>query len=193
MLTFGNVSNASIRVIPNGLDCCDVEFESVESRRRAIASGQFSVKNFYLSISRLHVLHTVTIRIKNICSVTPDSAIHSMCMSCGPLEGFSRTKDDIVDALFRVKDNSDEQCILKMLNNTTMDDCKWSAILELKESTPVVVTDSNRNDSRCQLGYQIGSQIDDLKRQLNVKRVQLQDLEYLHHALVHLQLQPDLQ
>jgi hypothetical protein len=27
--TYGKISNASMRAVPNGLDCCDIEFEVV--------------------------------------------------------------------------------------------------------------------------------------------------------------------
>lgn len=54
----------------------------------------------------------VNIRITNINLETTDSAIHSMCTSYGSLEGLVRTKEDAVDAFFRIKDNADIDSIL---------------------------------------------------------------------------------
>ena len=87
-------------------------FESVESIRTALSVGKITVKNFNLPICPLHLSETVTIRISNINSETADSAIHSTCTLCGPLEGLVRTKEDAVDALFSVKGEADTKSIL---------------------------------------------------------------------------------
>ncbi|KAK6239460.1 hypothetical protein QUC31_004929 [Theobroma cacao] len=131
---FVKVSKASKRSVPNGLDCCDIEFKSVESRNTAPLIGSITVKNFSLPISLLHSLETVTITIGNISSETADSAIHSTCTLCGRLEGLVRTKEDVVDAIFSVKGETDTKSILKNSNSTVMDKFRWSARLQRTES-----------------------------------------------------------
>ncbi|KAJ6686675.1 hypothetical protein OIU79_016443 [Salix purpurea] len=185
--TFGMVSNASMRAVPNGLDCCDIEFESVESRNRAVSAGRITVKNFNLLIHPLHVLDIVSIRISNVSSETDDSLIRSSCMSCGPLEGMVRDKD-IVDAKFSMRDKSDTEKIQKRLNQTIVDACKWSACLQTGIPTPVV-TDNDNNDE-LHLGLEVSGKIHELKSQISLAQVLAEDLEFLYHALLHLQIHP---
>ncbi|KAL7199044.1 hypothetical protein ACSBR2_021347 [Camellia fascicularis] len=161
---FGEISRASMRTLPNGLHCCDVEFQGVESKRRAVSAGGITVKSFHLPIHPPHPLETVTIRIKNISNETADAAIHSICMSFGSLEGLARTEEDAVDALYSVKDNLDLQSILKKLNATFTGDRRWSASLLSRDCTPVAM--SNNEDSKHKLGLQISSHLKKLKRSL---------------------------
>ncbi|XP_059437651.1 uncharacterized protein LOC132170623 isoform X3 [Corylus avellana] len=109
---FGEISKASMTSKPNEFNCCYVQFESVESCKRAIAVGGIRVSSFILPICPLRVEETVTIRISNVSSETADSAIHSICVSFGLLEGLVRTKEGLVDALFSVEDNKNAQSIL---------------------------------------------------------------------------------
>ncbi|KAF9688148.1 hypothetical protein SADUNF_Sadunf02G0167000 [Salix dunnii] len=185
--TFGKISNASMRAVSNGLDCCDIEFESVESRNRAVSVGRITVENFNLLIHPLHVLDIVSIRISNISSETDDSLIRSVCMSCGPLEGMVRDKD-IVDASFSMRDKSDIEKIQKRLNQTIVDACKWSACLQTGMHTPVVT--NNDNNAQLHLGLEVSDKIHKLKSRISLAQVLAEDLEYLYHALLHLQSDP---
>ncbi|XP_062143656.1 uncharacterized protein LOC133851319 isoform X2 [Alnus glutinosa] len=185
---FGEISKASMTSEPNEFDCCYVQFESVESRKKAISIGEITVRNFILPIRPLCPRKTVTIRISNIGSETADSAIHSVCMSFGSLAGLVRTKEGLVDALFSVKDNSKAQKILKKLNHTSMDDCKWTACLHSRDFSPEVTT--NKDYTQCNLGLQIISHLDDLETELSMKKVYAEDLKILHHALMHLEAHP---
>lgn len=185
--TFGKISNASMRAVPNGLDCCDIEFESVESRNRAVSVGRITLENFNLPILPLHVLHLVSIRISNVSSETDDSLIRSLCMSCGPLEGMVRDKD-IVDTSFSIRDKSDTEKIQKRLNQTIVDACKWSACLQTVMPTSPVT--NNENDAELHLGLEVSGKIHELKSQISLTQVLAEDLEYLYHALLHLQSHP---
>ncbi|KAL7226910.1 hypothetical protein ACSBR1_021891 [Camellia fascicularis] len=187
---FGEISRASMRTLPNGLHCCDVEFQSVESKRRAVSAGGITVKSFHLPIHPPHPLETVIIRIKNISNETADAAIHSICMSFGSLEGLARTEEDAVDALYSVKDNLDLQSILKKLNATFTGDRRWSASLLSRDCTPVAM--SNNEDSKHKLGLQISSHLKKLKRSLSMKKIDVEDLESLHLAILHLEETPDI-
>lgn len=187
--TFGMISKASMSRKPNELGCCYVEFKRVKAYKRAITVGWIRVKGFDMSIRPLHVQETVTIRISNISSETADSAIHSMCMSYGPLVGLVRTKEGGVDALFGVEDNSETQSILKKLNYTIMDTCKWTAHLHPRDSISSVVM-TNNDDTWCNLRTQICSQLAEVKWQVSMKKVYMEDLEYLQHALIHLEPHP---
>lgn len=185
--TFGKISNASMRAVPNGLDCCDIEFESVESRNRAVSVGRITLENFNLPILPLQVLHIVSLRISNVSSETDDSLIRSLCMSCGPLEGMVRDKD-IVDASFSIRDKSDTEKIQKRLNQTIVDACKWSACLQTVMPTAVVT--NNDNNAELHLGLEVSGKIHELKSQISLTQVLAEDLEYLYHALLHLQSHP---
>lgn len=185
--TFGKISNASMRAVPNGLDCCDIEFESVESRNRAVSVGRITLENFNLPILPLHALHIVSLRISNISSETDDSLIRSLCISCGPLEGMVRDKD-IVDASFSMRDKSDTEKIQKRLNQTIVDACKWSACLQTV--MPAAVVTNNDNNAELHLGLEVSSKIHELKSQISLTQVLAEDLEYLYHALLHLQSHP---
>ncbi|XP_034911803.1 uncharacterized protein [Populus alba] len=185
--TFGKISNASMRAVPNGLDCCDIEFESVESRNRAVSVGRITLENFNLPILPLHVLHLVSIRISNVSSETDDSLICSLCMSCGPLEGMVRDKG-IVDTSFSIRDKSDTEKIQKRLNQTIVDACKWSACLQTVMPTSPVT--NNENDAELHLGLEVSGKIHELKSQISLTQVLAEDLEYLYHALLHLQSHP---
>ncbi|XP_011042218.1 PREDICTED: uncharacterized protein LOC105137957 isoform X5 [Populus euphratica] len=185
--TFGKISNASMRAVPNGLDCCDIEFESVESRNRAVSVGRITLENFNLPVLPLHVLHVVSLRISNVSSETDDSLIHSLCMACGPLEGMVRDKD-IVDASFSIRDKSDIEKIKKRLNQTIVDACKWSACLQTVMPTAAVT--NNDNNAELHLGLEVSGKIHELKSQISLTQVHAEDLEYLYHALLHLQSHP---
>ncbi|KAE8009392.1 hypothetical protein FH972_005830 [Carpinus fangiana] len=186
---FGEISMASMTSKPNEFDCCYVQFESVESRKKALAVGGIRLSSFILPIRPLRVKETVTIRISNISSETADSTIHSMCMSFGLLEGFVRTKEGLVDALFSVEDNKNAQSILTKLNHTSMDDCKWTACLHSRDSASEVMT--NKDYTPCNLGLQIVSHLDDMEAQMSMKKVYAEDLKILHHSLMHLEAHPE--
>lgn len=185
--TYGKISNASMRAVPNGLDCCDIEFESVESRNRAVSVGRITLENFNLPILPLHVLHIVSLRIRNVSSETDDSLIRSLCMSCGPLEGMVRDKDT-VDASFSIRGKSDTEKIQKRLNQTIVDACKWSACLQTVMPTAVVT--NNDNNAELHLGLEVSGKIHELKSQISLTQVLAEDLEYLYHALLHLPSHP---
>lgn len=185
--TFGKISNASMRAVPNGLDCCDIEFESVESRNRAVSVGRITLENFNLPILPLHALHIVSLRISNVSLETDDSLIRSLCISCGPLEGMVRDKD-IVDASFSMRDKSDTEKIQKRLNQTIVDACKWSACLQTV--MPAAVVTNNDNNAELHLGLEVSGKIHELKSQISLTQVLAEDLEYLYHALLHLQSHP---
>ncbi|XP_038714100.1 uncharacterized protein LOC120007754 isoform X2 [Tripterygium wilfordii] len=188
MSIFGKISNATMRTVESGLNCCDVEFESVESSRKALSAGQIMVNNFSIPISPLHALEAVTIRISNLNARTDDSMIHSVCMSYGNLDTLVRTKDDAVDAVFLVKDKYGLLAMLKKLNNTMMDDCQWSACIQPPGSPSAVV--ANENVSQQQLGLQVHRHMLVLLGQLSENIIYMEDLENLHCALMHLDSHP---
>ncbi|KAJ4838648.1 hypothetical protein Tsubulata_004241 [Turnera subulata] len=187
MSSFGNISNASMRPVPNGLDCCDIEFESVGSKSKALSVGRITVCNFNLSIRPLGPQTIVTIRIGNISPATAKSAIHSLCMSCGSFEGLARTKEDSVDALFSVESKSDRQGILRKLNNTTMDGSKWHANPLTTPSLPQPTADEN---AKLHSGLKVIGHLKDLERYNTALRVCAQDLENLHQSILHLEYNP---
>ncbi|GLT42619.1 hypothetical protein SLA2020_166090 [Shorea laevis] len=189
---FGKVSIVSMRSVENGLDCCDVEFESSESSKKAIETGSVTIDGFNLAIHPVHVFQTIAIRISNIRSGTTDSTIHSVCTSCGPLEGLTRVEQDTVDVFFKVRTKSEIQRILNRLDTTFMDTFRWSAKFQPINPTSVTMTDKDDgNDALCDLEL-IDRRLDELRREIIWKKIYAEDLKCLHDSLVHLKNLPQM-
>eukprot|EP00268_Persea_americana_P050442 TRINITY_DN5486_c1_g1_i12.p1 TRINITY_DN5486_c1_g1~~TRINITY_DN5486_c1_g1_i12.p1 ORF type:complete len:101 (+),score=10.94 TRINITY_DN5486_c1_g1_i12:271-573(+) len=69
------------------------------------------------------------------------------------------------------------------LNDVRIHDCQWSPQLLPKNTTNSVI---NSSDAKQGVGSQISNLIRGLKEQLQMKRIHLEDLENLHHAIIHL-------
>ncbi|KAL8470614.1 hypothetical protein ACS0TY_033242 [Phlomoides rotata] len=69
---FGKVSHASFVTASNKLRCCNIEFEDVESSRKASVTGEVTVGNRVFTIDRLDAVDLATIRIRNISDKTTD-------------------------------------------------------------------------------------------------------------------------
>lgn len=72
------------------------------------------------------------------------------------------------------------------LNDTITDGHGWSAHLLARDST-------NNEDVKCKLGLQISSHLAELKKQVYMKKIETEDLEYLHSSIVHLEETPCLE
>ncbi|KAE8693720.1 hypothetical protein F3Y22_tig00110794pilonHSYRG00133 [Hibiscus syriacus] len=184
---FGKVSKASKRSVPNGFDCCDIEFKKAKAREKALSMGHITVKEVSLRIWPLQSSETVIIRITNIGLETTESAIHFTCKSCGLLQGLVRMKEDVVDASFSVNCRTDTETILKKLNSIVEDDSKWSAHLQHIESPSLPMTENGnaRDDWALKIGYLV-----DLEREITVKKICVQDLEHLYRCMLHLENRP---
>lgn len=75
------------------------------------------------------------------------------------------------------------------LNQTVVNDHKWSANLHSRDSASAVT--SKQINANCNLGLDISHHLGDLRSQISMKTVCIEDLEYLHNALLHLEAQPD--
>ncbi|KAJ8623328.1 hypothetical protein MRB53_031857 [Persea americana] len=183
MSIHGEVSSAFMSRGHNGSQSCRIEFKTVESSERALVAQQVTVGNFYLEIHSLHAPEIYTVRISNISMDTAEPTIHSVCMSCGSVEGLWRMKEGYVDVLFSIKDHFAIQTVLKKLNDVRIHDCQWSPQLLPKNTRNSVI---NSSDAKQGVGSQISNLIRGLKEQLQMKRIHLEDLENLHHAIIHL-------
>ncbi|KAE8697943.1 MYB-like DNA-binding domain protein [Hibiscus syriacus] len=186
---FGKVSKFSKRSVPNGLDCCDIEFKLEKSRKEALSMGYVTVKEVSLLIWPLQSSETVIIRIRNISLETAESAIHFTCKSCGLFEGLVKLKEDVVDASFRVNGETDTKTILKKLNSIVMDESKWSARLQDGESPSMAMTE-NGNAEDDDLAFKIGGHFTYWEREIRMKKICVNDLQLLHHSLLHLEDHP---
>lgn len=74
------------------------------------------------------------------------------------------------------------------LNDTLMNDHKWSANLHRRDSTLAVMSKQSNGDG--DVGLHISHQLAELRRQVTMKTVYTEDLEYLHNALVRLETHP---
>ncbi|KAJ7977633.1 sucrose-phosphatase-related [Quillaja saponaria] len=180
---FGKITNVSMRTNLNKPSCCHVVFKSIESRKRALSIGGITILGVNLPICALHHKE-ITINIHNISSETSDCEVHSLCMSYGDLKGLVRTKEDAMDAVFSVKDDLHTQRLLYNLNRTILDKSKWSANLHPEDPAPSLTTKDD--DAQCNLEVDINDHIAEVRRQLEHKRMLVEDLEYLHNSLIYL-------
>ncbi|CAH2063068.1 unnamed protein product [Thlaspi arvense] len=147
----------------------------------SIAKNKASSKGSSTSRSRSnHPSLAVVIRIGNLNSITTDSMIHSRCSSIGSLEGLSRVNEDSVDVLFRARNMNEANSLLEKLNDATVDHSQWMAeiVPEAEEAC------------RDQMGTRISSCIEDLEKQLMMRRILVKDYEVLLHSVMHLENQP---
>ncbi|KAL8544926.1 hypothetical protein ACS0TY_005220 [Phlomoides rotata] len=178
---FGKVSHASFVTASNKIRCCNIEFEDVESSRKAIVTGEVTVGNRVFTIDRLDAVDLVMIRIKNISDKTTDYDIHSICKSVGELVGLTMMSKDCADAFFYVPNHSTHLDIVKKLNGTTIDLNRW---LATSKST------SLDEEARYKTGLMISDRVFELKRELDMKKVHLADLEYLNASVMHMEWNP---
>lgn len=183
MSIHGEVSSAFMSRGHNGSQSCRIEFKTVESLKRALVARRVTVRNFHLEIHSLHAPEIYTVRISNISMDTAEPTIHSICKSCGSMEGLWRMKEGYVDVLFSIKDHFTVQTVLKRLNDVRINGCQWSAQLLPKNTTNSVISSS---DAKQGVGSQISNLMSGLRRQLRMKKIHLEDLENLHHAIIHL-------
>ncbi|KAK6135056.1 hypothetical protein DH2020_031203 [Rehmannia glutinosa] len=149
---FGKVSGASFVVASNGLRSCNIEFEDVDSSRRATLAGKIAVGSQVFPVLPLDAVDIVAFRIENINKETTDYTIHSRCKAAGEFVGLARTSKDVVEAL---------------LNNTVIDHNRWSAVVLTSESKSSEV--SSDEEARYKLGLQIFDHFSELRRQLALK------------------------
>ncbi|KAG1326204.1 hypothetical protein COCNU_01G001380 [Cocos nucifera] len=169
--------------------------EMVESKERALAAECITVKNCHLpvrgvqspKIQGVQSPEIVAVRITNIGIETAEPAIHSMCMSCGHVLGLARAEEGAVDVMFSVKDSLTAQTIVKRLNDVCLDDCQWSAHLLPEFGRNLM---SKVPGSQWSIGSQISNFIGTSRKQLRMQRIYLEDLEELHHAILHLRDKP---
>lgn len=83
-----------------------------------------TIRNYHMEIRNLHVQESLlskkihdreifTLRISNISMNTAAPTIHSICTSCGPIEGLWKMKEGYVDVSFSSKDILAVQSVLK--------------------------------------------------------------------------------
>ncbi|XP_058076771.1 uncharacterized protein LOC131225278 isoform X2 [Magnolia sinica] len=180
---YGEISSASMRIAQNGSNSCDIEFENLDSMERALVGRHVTVRNCHLPIRSRSAPKVVTVRISNISVETAEPTIHSVCKGCGSVEGLLRTKEGAIEVLFSVKDSSVAQTILNKLNDVSINGCRWSAQL-LSKTTPNSIT--NVADAQHGVGSQIINLIGGFRKQLEMKRIYLEDFEKLHQAVVHI-------
>ncbi|KAH7678641.1 Nucleotide-binding alpha-beta plait domain-containing protein [Dioscorea alata] len=155
--------------------------ESVEANKRAV-TAQCSTPAKY----SLDAPEYFKISISNISMETTEPSIYSMCIPCGYVAGLSRTKEDAAEVTFKVKDKVAAEGIVKRLSNISADGCKWSAKL---------LPDHDQNSPNNAAPMLIESKIPDVlrsfRKQFNMQRIYCEDLEDLHHAILHLRHQTD--
>ncbi|KAL6515935.1 hypothetical protein OROGR_019240 [Orobanche gracilis] len=184
---FGKVSGASFVATSNGLRCCNIEFEDVESSRRAVSTGKIAVGSKEFPVHLLDAVDIVAFRIENINEETTDYAIHSRCKTVGGFVGLARTSRDAVEVLFNVPNDMNHRNTLKMLNSTVVDGNHWSAHVVTTKSDKSEVVSSEDDEARYKLGMQILDQFSELRRQLCMKRIHLEDLECLDASIMHIE------
>ncbi|MCE3215721.1 hypothetical protein HAX54_003289 [Datura stramonium] len=197
---FGKVCTASVRHLPNGLNCWDIQFKSLESCNRAMRAGTLTVGSSHLPIHPLRTSMVVTIRIEDISKDASVHELHSICKSVGTTEGLARVSKDGVDALFTVENDTESKAILEKLNGTIVGGHCLSASLLPSSSSSASM--SENEDARWKMALQINNYLTELKRQLQNKKgdleefqvlkVQMEDLQMLHEGIMHLEDIPSI-
>ncbi|KAF3681857.1 putative protein TPRXL-like [Capsicum annuum] len=197
---FGKVYTSSVRHLPDGLNCWDIQFESLESCNRAIRAGALTVGSSRLSIQPPRASMVVTIRIEDISEDATFSEIHSICKSVGTTEGLAWVSKDGVDALFTVENDTESESILKKLNGTIV--CGHCLSASLLPSNSSSASKSENEDARCKMALQIKKYLTELKSQLTEKKgdleecmvlkVHMEDLQMLHEGIMHLEDLPSI-
>lgn len=187
---FGEISNASARSGPDGFISYDVEFKTMESKERAVASGWIIVNLSHLPIRSLNAMENITIRISNISSDTAEPLIHSTCMLCGPVAGLSRINNTSVDVVYGVNSYPEGEAIVKKLHAACAGE-SWSIEL-LREHREKAVTDITAGASKVQqeAGSDLINLLEDVQRQYELKKMYTEDLVKMHQAVVHLHNRP---
>ncbi|XP_039127334.1 uncharacterized protein LOC120263481 [Dioscorea cayenensis subsp. rotundata] len=156
--------------------------ESVEANKRAVTAQRSTPAKYSLDAPEYFI-----IRISNISMETTEPSIYSMCMPCGYVAGLSRTKEDAAEVAFKVKDKVAAEGIVKRLSNVSANGCKWSAKL---------LPDHDQNSLNNAAPMLMESKIPDVlrrfRKQFNMQRIYCEDLEDLHHAILHLRHQSSL-
>ncbi|XP_016540385.2 uncharacterized protein LOC107840927 isoform X3 [Capsicum annuum] len=197
---FGKVYTSSVRHLPDGLNCWDIQFESLKSCNRAIRAGALTVGSSRLSIQPPRASMVVTIRIEDISEDATFSEIHSICKSVGTTEGLAWVSKDGVDALFTVENDTESESILKKLNGTIV--CGHCLSASLLPSNSSSASKSENEDARCKMALQIKKYLTELKSQLTEKKgdleecmvlkVHMEDLQMLHEGIMHLEDLPSI-
>lgn len=187
---FGEILNASVRYGPDGLNSYDVEFKTMESKERAVASGRIIVDQNHLPIHSLNTRENITVRISNVSSYTAEPLIHSTCTSCGPVEGLSRINNNSVDVVYSANSFSAGEAIVKKLRAACAEE-NWTVEL-LSERRAEAVKDMPVDASQVQqeAGSDLISLLEDVQREHELKKIYMEDLMKMHQAVVHLQNRP---
>lgn len=78
--------------------------------------------------------------------------------------------------------------VIFRLNSTVVDESKWSAHLQQSESQSMAMTENGNAEG--DLGFKIGGHLADLEREVLVKKICVEDLQLLHHCVLHLENHP---
>ncbi|GFQ02452.1 hypothetical protein PHJA_002389100 [Phtheirospermum japonicum] len=189
---FGKVSGASFVAASNGLRSCNIEFEDVDSSTRAVSAGKIAVGSQEFPVHPLDAVDIVAVRIENVNEETSDYAIHSRCKTVGEFVGLARTSKDVVEAFFNVRHDTNHLNILKLLNNTVIDRNNWSA--HVVASKPAISNSSeisSDGEARYKLGMEILDRFSELRKQIIMKRMFLDDLETLNASIMHMEDLPE--
>lgn len=130
-----------------------------------------------------------TIRINGVDDRVSIHDIHSVCEKVGNFEGLTWVGKDSVDAFFKVGSESDSTGIVRKLNGYSISGNHIVAS-KLPDNTKSSIH-GNEIDWP-ERGLRFNTTLDELKKQMELKRTYYQDLEMLHHGIMHLQCPPTI-
>eukprot|EP01018_Ginkgo_biloba_P028373 Gb_12746 [translate_table: standard] len=184
---YGEIVGSFFKTGENGMTTCHIEFKSVEAKERALAARWIYVNGKQLSICRVDFPVTTIVRITNLSPETNANTVHSICMSYGNVESLQMTKDGAMDVCFSVSESPNMPKILGKLNEVTLNDRRWIA-----QPAPRLPKDlAKRLEGQKWVGLQLSNHIGNIKRQLQMKRIYLEDMEELHNAVMHMKESPN--
>ncbi|KAJ0970460.1 hypothetical protein J5N97_023337 [Dioscorea zingiberensis] len=104
-----------------------IEFESEESKERALAKATVSISGTTLSILRVDAPRTTVIRISNVNPVSGATKVHSICNSFGEVKRVATRYIDTFDVHFKLSEWPNMLKIINRLNGLVIDQNRWIA------------------------------------------------------------------
>ncbi|VFQ73865.1 unnamed protein product [Cuscuta campestris] len=135
------------------------------------------------------ITNSSTIRINGVDDRVSIHDIHSLCGKVGNFEGLTWVGKDSVDAFFKVGSESDSTGIVRKLNGYSIAGSHLVASIlpnNSKASIPEKEIDWPER------GLRFSTTLDELKKQMELKKMYYQDLEMLYHEIMHIQCPPTI-
>ncbi|KAH9306163.1 hypothetical protein KI387_010567, partial [Taxus chinensis] len=184
---YGEIVGCYLRPGESGMPGCHIEFKAAEDKERALSDRWVFVDGKQLSVCRVDFPVTMVVRITNLGPETAVKDVHSICMSYGNMESLQMRDNGVLDAHFSISESRNMPKILEKLNEVTLNNSRWIAQPAPSLSQCLAETPEGQE----WVGKQLSNHIGNIKKQLQLKRIYLEDIEKLHGAIMHIKECPN--